>query len=431
MPVYLLLRTAWNDILANKLRATLTALGVIIGVASVIATLALGNGAREAVKASFRSLGSNQIQIQTKMDFSQGQSQPVGKNLTYEDGLGLPKAAPQIQDVEMTVGTSASVRYGRNSEDSVNVMGTTANALDKLVSGGALQPAGWPQDQPLTAQSFMGQGRFFSPAEVLENAQVCVIGYQTALDLFEGDNPIGESIWIGRKTYQVIGVMAQLVPTDPSSNSADQANTLVYLPIGTAIENLFSQTPAVNVIADVKDENQINQAEAEIRSYLRQQHAVAPDANGVYEDDFTLTTQNDILGAQQAAAQTFALLLAAIAAISLIVGGIGIMNVMLISVTERTREIGIRMAVGARQRDITLQFLLEAVLLSAASGLLGILFGILAIPIGATLNRGQALLEPGSIPLSFAVALLTGIVFGLYPALRASRLDPIQALGYE
>ncbi len=384
MPIRYVFRTAWNSLIASKLRAGLTALGVVIGVASVITTLALGNGAQAAVRASFRALGSNQIQINQKMTFGPSTATTAAyKPLTYEDGLGMLEAVPLISSVSMTVNTSASVRYGRNSEDGISVNGTTADVLSKLAITARIQPVNWAGGRDLTAQDFIGMGRFFSPAEVQTNSPVCVIGYQTALDLFEGDDPIGQSIWIGRRTYQVIGVLADLESTDPTNNSADLLNKQIFLPIGTAINDLFTTVPDVNMVATVKNENQIPQAKQEITSYLRQQHNIAPDSQGVYNDDFTLTTQNDIIGAQQAAANTFALLLAALAAIALTVGGIGIMNVMLISVSERTREIGVRLAVGARQRDIIAQFLLEAVIISAASGLVGILIGILTIPAAA------------------------------------------------
>lgn len=183
--------------------------------------------------------------------------------------------------------------------------------------------------------------------------------------------------------------------------------------------------------AFVKDESRMEEAKDQIRAYLRDRHDIQPDADGAYEDDFNLTTRKDVLGAQQEAANTFALLLAAMAVVSLMVGGIGIMNVMLVSVTERTREVGVRMAVGARSRDIILQFLLEAIVISVAGGVLGVALGILSIPLAASLNSGLALLEPGSIPLALIVAILVGVLFGIYPALRAARLDPIEALRYE
>ncbi len=208
-------------------------------------------------------------------------------------------------------------------------------------------------------------------------------------------------------------------------------NDGLYLPISFAIQNLFDQEPWVTIIAHVTNELQMEEAKAQIAAYLRQRHGITQDANGKYADDFHMTTKQDILGAQQQSAATFSLLLTALAVVSLVVGGIGIMNVMLVSVSERTREIGVRMAIGARGRDIIAQFLLEAVLVSGGGGLLGIAIGVLTIPLAASLNQGVALLDPGSMPLAFGVSLATGLVFGLYPAVRASQLDPIEALRYE
>ena len=203
------------------------------------------------------------------------------------------------------------------------------------------------------------------------------------------------------------------------------------MPISTAVSNLYDEEPSVTITAHVADEGRMDEAKAQIAAYLRERHGIEEARDGTYADDFDMTTRRDILGAQQDAARTFALLLAAMAVVSLIVGGIGIMNVMLVSVTERTREIGVRLAVGARRRDVVAQFLSEATLISVGGGVLGVAVGILAVPLAATLNRGVALLAPQSIPLGLGVSLLVGLVFGLYPAVRASRLDPIEALRYE
>ncbi len=203
------------------------------------------------------------------------------------------------------------------------------------------------------------------------------------------------------------------------------------MPISAMIQLLYEEEPSVYMVAHVTDASRIDEAKEQITAYLREKHQIEQDAEGNYQDDFDMLTRDDILGQQQEAAQTFSILLAAMATVSLLVGGIGIMNVMLVSVTERTREIGVRMAVGARQRDIVSQFLFESILISASGGLAGIVLGILAIPFAAALNQGVALLFPGSIPLAFGVALFIGIAFGLYPAMRASQLDPIEALRYE
>jgi putative ABC transport system permease protein len=424
------LLTSLRGIMANKLRAALTMLGVIIGVASVIATLALGNGARAAVDANFRFLGSDQIQIDTDLQLKNGQMQVVGKTLTYEDGLGLPDAAPLVDRAEMSVRGSAKLRHGRETKD-LAFQGTDADALLSVIAQGQVQPVGWPADKPLTPQVLIGQGRFFTNAQAVEADPVCVLGYQTAQDLFEGDNAIGETVWVNRKPCQVIGVMTELEAVTIQDRINTRPNDALYLPISFAIQNLFDKEPWVTIIAHVTDESQMETAKAQIAAYLRQRHGITQGLDGKYADDFHMTTKQDVLGAQQQSAATFSLLLTALATVSLVVGGIGIMNVMLVSVTERTREIGLRKAVGARRRDVIAQFLLEAILLSAGGGLLGTAVGVLTIPVAASLNHGVALLDPASVPLAFGVALATGLAFGLYPALRASRLNPIEALRYE
>jgi putative ABC transport system permease protein len=430
------LRTALRGVTANKLRATLTTLGLIIGVASVIVMLALGNGARAAVEENFRFLGANQIQIDARQEVEDGEIVPVGEILSYEDGLLLPGAVELVERVEMWVQGSGKVRHGRVVLD-MSIVGVTADALVTLAGGGELQPAGWPGGERLDAEAFIGQGRFFTPSEVLASADVCVLGSDTAEDLFEGDDPIGATVWVNRQRCLVIGVLAELETVDPGERHRNEPNEAFYMPISTAIGTLYDEEPTVMVTAHATDESRMDEARLQIAAYLRQRHGIERNAEGEYgaqggyDDDFVTTTRGDILGAQQESARVFALFLAAMAVVSLVVGGIGIMNVMLVSVTERTQEVGIRLAVGARGRDVVAQFLCESVLLSAGGGVIGIAVGILLIPLAAMFNRGNVLLDPGSVPLAFGVALLTGLLFGLYPAVRASRLRPIEALRYE
>ncbi len=430
MTLFNTLLTALRGVSANKLRAALTMLGVIIGVASVIAMLALGNGARAAVEARFRFLGADQVQISPIMAFDDGEMATAGKTLTYEDGLRMTEGAPLVSDVDMTVNGSGKLRYGRATLD-MGIMGVTTGAIEDLAASGQVQPVGWAEGDAPTVEAFLALGRFFTSAEVLDAAEVCVLGSKTALDLFGGDNPLGETVWVNRERCLVIGVLTELESTDESQRYASNPNETFLMPISTAIRQLYEDEPSVFITAHVSDESRMDEAKAQITAYLRERHEIEHNADGLYLDDFNLTTRKDILGAQQEAAQTFSWLLAAMAAVSLGVGGIGIMNVMLVSVTERTREIGVRMAIGARPADIVAQFLLEAVAISAAGGLFGVAAGVLTIPLAAMLNQGNALLAPSSIPLALGVALGTGILFGLYPALRAARLDPIEALRYE
>jgi putative ABC transport system permease protein len=424
------LQTALRGITANKLRAALTTLGIIIGVASVIAMLALGNGARAAVDANFRFLGSDVVQISVKRELEESELVPVGQVLSYEDGLHMADAVGLVDRAEMSVSSSAKVRRGRAVLDMV-VTGATATALESLLNTGQVQPVEWPEQDRPSAAVFIEQGRFFTHAEVVAGSDVCVLGHKTAEDLFGGDPPVDEVVWVNRHRCLVIGVITELEVTNPALRNRMRPNEALYLPISTAIRTLYEDPPSVRIAARATEERRMGEAKASIASYLRERHAIEKGADGSYEDDFEMTTRQDILGAQMDAARTFAFLLTAMAVVSLLVGGIGIMNVMLVSVTERTREIGVRMAVGAERWDIVAQFLLEAVLISAGGGVLGAAVGILAVPLAASLNRGVALLAPWSIPLGFGAALLTGVAFGLYPAIRASRLDPIEALRYE
>ena len=425
-----LLRTSFRGVSANKLRATLTMLGIIIGVASVIAMLALGNGARAAVESRFRFLGANQVQISTQMALDNDELVTAGKELTFEDGLLMPGEVELVSRVDMAINAPVKARFGRATLD-LNVAGVTGSTLERVVSTGEVQPVNRQDGEVLTAQDYLADGRFFTDLEVLEYGPVCVLGSQTATDLFGGDNPLGQTIWVNRNRCEVIGVLAELEFVDESQRYRDNPNLDLFMPISTVIQMFYEDEPSVMITAFVSDESRMDETKEQIRSYLRNRHEIGPDASGEYQDDFNLTTRKDILGAQQEAANTFSFLLAAMATVSLIVGGIGIMNVMLVSVTERTREIGVRLAVGAHSRDIVLQFLLEAILISMGGGILGVALGILSIPLAASLNSGLALLQPSSIPLALIVSVVVGVLFGIYPALRAARLDPIEALRYE
>ncbi len=425
-----LIRTALRGVLANRLRAALTMLGIIIGVASVIVMQSLGNGARAAIDEDFRSLGADEIQITERKELKEGQFISAGMILSYLDGLNLPGAVSQVDWIDITVIGPGRLRYSRNTLN-LTYEGVTADGLRAMAAAGDVQPVNWPKHRVLQPLDFIAEGRFFTPAEVLGGAEICVLGWQTAQDLFEGDDPLNETVWINRRPCTVIGVLVRLEPTNPAERYSNRVNGRFFMPVSFAVKNMFENEPSVTIEAHVKDSHQMDQTRGQIAGYLRSRHQVEKDEGGNYQDDFDLTTREDVLGAQMAAARTFALLLTAMAVVSLLVGGIGIMNVMLVSVSERTREIGVRLSVGARKQDIVSQFLLEATLISAVGGICGLVVGILVIPLAAQLNRGIALLAAGSIPLAFGVAVLVGLGFGLYPAIRAANLDPIEALRYE
>src|SRR5919109_4765566 len=283
-----LLQTALRSVSANKLRAALTMLGVVIGVASVIAMLALGNGARAAVDATFQSLGANQIQIGQRFEMQDGEMQPMGEKLTFEDGLDIAATIPLVERVEMSVSKTLKARYGQNSIE-INAIGTTADAFEGIVSSGEIQPVGWTGGDALTAEGFLADGRFFSTDEVFAGAPVCILGYQTALDLFSGDSPIGETIWIDRKRCTVVGVATELESTDIQERYQSDPNEALLMPISAMIQLLYEEEPSVYMVAHVTDANRIDEAKEQITASLREKHQIEQDAEGNYQYDFDMT----------------------------------------------------------------------------------------------------------------------------------------------
>ncbi len=405
MHIFDSLQTALESLANNKLRSFLTALGIIIGVASVIVMVALGTGAQEAVQSRFRGLGSTDLTISSRRQPGFGNQAALTKAITYEETLGL-KDLPAIVAVQASLSGTGTVVRGTGSLSDTTLQGVGADWITTQNPG------------------YVARGEFFTAYDVEDKSRVAIIGQTVALQLFPDDDPVGQEIRINRLRFQVIGLIKELDRPDPR---VDPNNTVV-LPIATAVSDIFGRERSVSVRVRVQNESDIAAATTAIVNYFRQVHNT-PDNQ---QEDVQVTSLNQITQAQSESAQTFSLLVIGMAVVSLIVGGIGIMNVMMVSVTERTREIGVRLAVGARQWDIIQQFLIEAVALSLSGGVLGVAVGILTIPL-LTKYRSDlaATLTWQSIVQAFGVALIVGVVFGLYPAIRASRLDPMEALRYE
>jgi putative ABC transport system permease protein len=400
-------RTALDSLTTNKMRAILTTLGIIIGVAAVITLLAVGNGVSASIQGEIQSIGSNLITIITDYDNSDGYpSLGVGDVAAIAD----PFYAPLIRRVAAEVQGTRQVLHG-SRETRVTISGVTANyfGVRNLV---------------------VEQGDGLTASDVSGSARVAVLGHGTAKDLFDdGSYPIGQSIKINGIQYRVVGVLKEKGGIGPMSQDEQ-----VYVPLTTAQTRLFTRRTRsgehkVDIIyAEAVSQDQMDQATQQVKELLRERHGIAYLA----DDDFTVISQTQILDAFGVIMSSVNLFLGAIAGISLLVGGIGIMNIMLVSVTERTREIGIRKAVGALRRDILIQFLIESLLLSVLGGLIGIALGFLA---AAAIGNLSADLTPvvdmGTVAMSFSFAAAVGLIFGIYPAWRAASLRPIEALRYE
>jgi putative ABC transport system permease protein len=410
MKIGSLLRIALRALAVNKLRSALTMLGIVIGVGAVIVMIAVGAGAQRRVEEQIRALGSNLLLVMPGSTTAGGVRLGFGSGstLTEDDVVAINREIPEALAAPALRG-SAQVVWG-NSNWSTQVFGVTPEYLDVRQ---------WP----------LAGGRSFEPAEMAAAAKVCLIGATVAKQLFGSSDPLDQSIRIKRVPFTVIGV---LDVKGQSLMGTDQ-DDLVLVPIKTARSRVLGTASAARnrtvgtIWVKAADGVGTKVVEEHVRSLLRQRHRIQPGA----DDDFSLRNLAEVMAAQEASSRVLALLLAAVASVSLLVGGIGIMNIMLVSVTERTREIGLRMAVGARTRDILGQFLVEAVTLSLIGGLAGVAIGIGASVAIAELAGWRIVLSPEAVGLAVAFAFVIGVFFGFYPARKAARLNPVEALRFE
>jgi putative ABC transport system permease protein len=398
-------KIALRALLRNKMRAFLTMLGIICGVAAVITTVSLGRGAKAQIEQQIASLGQNVIQIWSGSTTRGGIHTGWGSagTLTIEDTEAIQREIAGVITVSPEVRSSAQIASG-NENWLTQILGESADYF-------AMRS--WP----------MIQGTSFTEQDVRTAGKSAVIGRTVADQLFPGEDPLGQVIRIKNSPFIVVGVLS---PKGFNMFGQDQ-DDVVIIPYTSAMKRLLGVTTLRSINVQASSPDILASAQQQITLLLRQRHRITNDR----DDDFTVRTQEEIAQRFNEASETMRNLLAGVAAVSLIVGGIGIMNIMLVSVTERTREIGIRMSVGARSRDVMLQFLIEAVTLSAIGGIIGILAGVGASK-GLTYWKNWPTLTPLSwVAVSVCCSAIVGIVFGFYPARKASQLDPIDALRYE
>jgi len=389
----------------NRMRSALTVLGIVIGVAAVIATLAIGQGARAAVQAQIRSMGANTLTVIPGTITAGGARGGMGgiTTMTEDDALAIRKECPAVMAVAAGVRTVAQVVYS-NQNWGTQITGTTAD-FSEIRS--------WPVES----------GVFITDADVRGAAKVCVIGQSVKRELFGDTDPLGTMVRIKDIPFRVVGVLS----LKGGSGFGGDNDDVVIIPISTAQHKILGITHVQYIVVSAVDEKQVVPATQQITDLLRARHRIRAGM----PDDFFIRTQQEAADTAEATSKVMTLLLASIAAVSLLVGGIGIMNIMLVSVTERTREIGIRRAIGARKSDILLQFLIEAAFLSLAGGALGVLIGMVTAAVVSSVAKWPTLVQPQNVVIAFGFASLVGVFFGFYPARRASELDPIEALRYE
>lgn len=393
---------AWESIAASKLRSLLTMLGIIIGVAAVIALMSIGYGVRQDIENNISSLGSNLLTVSPGTSRKPGVRPAAGsmETLTYKDYLAV-KNLPNIAYSSPMVRSSYVVVAG-NKNWTTQVYGVTAEYKDVASLG-------------------VSEGRYWTQQEFDGRERVAVVGKTIADNLFGGESPIGQKIRINNDPFTVIGVLEE------KGYSFQDQDDRILCPFTTVQERMMGITYINSISLTTVSSGVMSQAETDITNLLRTRHCLAAGA----ENDFSISNSQDILETMESTTQSLTIFLGSIAAISLIVGGIGIMNIMLVSVTERTKEIGIRKALGATYRMIIMQFLIEAVTISIAGGLIGVIFGIAFSQLIPHLIEMSTVLTAGPIIGSFLFSVVIGLVFGLYPAQKAAKLNPIDALHYE
>jgi len=403
--LYASMQIALGALQANKMRSVLTMLGIIIGVAAVITMIALGSGARAKVAEQIASIGTNSLIVLPGSTTSGGLRMGSGSvtTLTYEDAQAIVAECPAVADAAPTLMRAAQVVY-RGMNWSTLISGTT------------------PEYQKVRDWK-VAEGRFFTQQELDGAAKVCLLGQTVVTNLFGDLNPVGETVRIKKVPFLVIGVLS---PKGQTPGGVDQDDA-VLVPLAAAQKRLFGVTYVGAILAQATDAGSMGEAGSQMRQLLHQRHRILPGE----EDDFSIRNLTEIMAVAEQSVRTLSLLLGSIASVSLLVGGIGIMNIMLVSVAERVREIGLRMALGARPRDILIQFLVESATLSLMGGLVGILVGTLGSRLIAYFAAWPTLISGGSILLAFAFSAGVGIFFGFYPARRASLLNPIDALRHE
>ena len=402
------IKISFRALWVNKMRSALTMLGIIIGVGAVIAMVAVGSGASQQISAQISSMGSNLLIILPGSTSAGGVRMGAGTQptLSMGDNDAIVKECPAVQDVAPVLGGGAQIVFGHQNW-STGVTGTTP---------GMLSVRDWP----------VASGRPFTDQDVKSATKVALLGQTVVDNLFGDQNPVGQAIRIKNVPFTVIGVLA---PKGQSPQGQDQDDA-IYIPVTTAQKKLFgTQFPGMVriIMVKAKSAEDLSPAEKQITDLLRQRHHIGQKQ----DNDFTVRNLTQIMQAAEQSSKVMTLLLGAIASVSLLVGGIGIMNIMLVSVTERTREIGIRMAIGAKTWDIRLQFIIEALTLSLIGGVIGIIVGVSTSMVLSSVSGWPTVVSVLSILLAFSFSGFIGIFFGFYPAFKASLLNPIDALRYE